>query len=54
MTAPNAKVLVHTCIADSAQPIEASNVTRPFSVLWVGSGDETTLKQEGERVWARD
>ena len=52
MTAPNAKVLVHTRIADSAQPREASNVT--FPVLWVGSGDETTLKQERERVWARD
>ena len=27
--------------ADSAQPRKASNVTRPFPILWVGSGDET-------------
>ena len=27
--------------AESAQPGKASNVTRPFPVLWVGSGDET-------------
>ena len=27
--------------AESAQPIKASNVTRPFPILWVGSGDET-------------
>ena len=28
--------------ADSAQPRKASNVTRPFPILWVGSGDETS------------
>ena len=36
------KVLVNVRIAESAQPRKASNVTRPFPVLWVGSGDETT------------
>ena len=30
--------------AESAQPRKASNVTTPFPVLWVGSGDETILK----------
>ena len=30
--------------ADSAQPRKASNVTRPFPILWVGSGDETTVR----------
>ena len=34
-------VLAHVRIAESAQPRKASNVTRPFPVLWVGSGDET-------------
>ena len=28
--------------AESAQPRKASNVTRPFPVLWVGSGDKTS------------
>ena len=41
MTAPYAKVLVHTRIADSAQPREASNVTRPFPIFMGG-------------VWGRD
>ena len=27
--------------AESAQPGKTSNVTRPFPILWVGSGDET-------------
>ena len=27
--------------ADTAQPRKHSNVTRPFPILWVGSGDET-------------
>ena len=30
--------------AESAQPRKASNVTRHFPVLWVGSGDETSQK----------
>ena len=34
------------CFADSAQPRNCSNVTRPFPILWVGSGDETR-KGEG-------
>ena len=29
-----------------AQPRKASNVTRPFTVLWVGSGDETTCSAD--------
>ena len=29
--------------ADTAQPRKRSNVTRPFPILWVGSGDETKL-----------
>ena len=41
MTAPYEKVLVHVRIAESAQPRKVSNVTRPFLILWVGSGDET-------------
>ena len=32
--------------ADSAQPRKASNVTRPFPILWLGSGDETTRTGE--------
>ena len=32
--------------ADTAQPRKRSNVTRPFPVLWVGSGDETMLIQK--------
>ena len=28
--------------ADTAQPRKRSNVTRPFPVLWVGSGNETS------------
>ena len=27
--------------ADTAQPRKRSNVTRPFPILWVESGDET-------------
>ena len=53
MTAPYTKVLVHTCIADSAHAREASNVTRPFPILWVGSGDETTLKGGREGLGTR-
>ena len=34
---------------ESAQPRKASNVTRPFPVLWVGSWDETN----GPEVCAR-
>ena len=41
MTAPYEKVLVQARIAELAQPREANNVTRPFPILWVGSGDET-------------
>ena len=44
MTALYEKVLVHAHIADSAQPRKASNVTRPFPVSWVGSGDETRIQ----------
>ena len=40
MTAPYEKVLVHVRIAESAQPRKASNVTRPFPIIWVRSGDE--------------
>ena len=29
--------------ADTAQPRKRSNVTRPFPILWVGSGDETMV-----------
>ena len=29
--------------ADSAQPRKARNVTRPFPILWEGSGDETSF-----------
>ena len=29
--------------ADSARPRKASNVTGPFPILWVGSGDETNV-----------
>ena len=36
--------------ADSAQPRKASNVTRPFPILWVGSGDETISRGEPEEV----
>ena len=32
--------------AESAQP---SNVTKPFPVLWVGSGDETNNGEERKR-----
>ena len=32
--------------AGSAQPRKASNVTRPFPVLWVGSGDKTMYYSE--------
>ena len=39
-------VLVHVVFADSAQPRKASNVTRPFPILWVGSGDETKFLAE--------
>ena len=42
MTSPYENVLAHVLFADSAQPRKASNVTRPFPILWVGSGDETT------------
>ena len=39
-------VLAHMLFADSAQPRKASNVTRPYPILWVGSGDETRGRQE--------
>ena len=45
MTFPNENVLVHMLFADSAEPRKASNVTRPFPILWVGSGDETRERQ---------
>ena len=35
--------------AESAQPRKASNVTIPFPVLWVGSGDETNNGEERKR-----
>ena len=41
MTFPYENVLAHVLFADSAQPRKARNVTRPFPILWVGSGDET-------------
>ena len=44
MTALYEKLLVHACFADSAQPRKASNVTRPFLILWVGSGNETIIQ----------
>ena len=47
MATPYEKVLLHACIADSAQPRKASNVTRPFPILWVGSGDETIGVEDG-------
>ena len=31
------------CSADTAQPRKRSNVTRPFPILWVGSGDRLHL-----------
>ena len=34
-------VFAHVVFADSAHPRKASIVTRPFPILWVGSGDET-------------
>ena len=43
-------VLAHVLFADSAQPRKASNVTRPFPILWVGSGDEITPRR---RAYAR-
>ena len=44
LTNTRLNVLVYASIADSAQPRKTSNVTRPFLILWVGSGDETTLQ----------
>ena len=35
--------------AESAQPRKARNVTIPFPVLWVGSGDETSNGEERKR-----
>ena len=46
MTFPYENVLAHVLFADSAQPRKASNVTRPFPTLWVGSGDETSSGAE--------
>ena len=49
MTFPYENVLAHVLFADSAQPRKASNVTRPFPILWVGSGDETRGVVASER-----